>query len=115
MIRRVACSLLLLPALAVLGHAENWPQWRGPKGDGVSHETKLPTTWSADKNIAWTAPLPGMGGSTPAIWGDRIFLTSEDGTDVALLCLDTKGTQLWKTNAGVGDAKKRFMRDEANN
>jgi outer membrane protein assembly factor BamB len=66
-----------------------------------------------DKNLAWTVPLPGMGGSTPIIWGDRIFLTSEDGNDVALLCLNTKGQQLWKTGVGAGK-RRRYMKDEAN-
>jgi outer membrane protein assembly factor BamB len=92
--------------------AENWPSWRGPKRDGVSAETNLPASWGATKNIAWTARLPGMGSSTPAIWEDRIFLTSEDGTDLVLLCLNTQGKQLWKTRLGGG--RKRFMRGEAN-
>ncbi len=108
------CSLIVLLALAALGQAENWLQWRGPNRDGISHETKLPAEWSMTKNIAWTAPLPGMGSSTPAVWGDRIFVTSEDGSDVAVVCFDTAGKQLWKTNLGAGDAKKRFMKGEAN-
>ena len=99
-------------ALAAVAHAENWPQWRGPKRDGISGETNLPAQWSLKKNLAWTAKLPGMGSSTPAIWKDRIFLTSEDGTDIVLLCLDTKGNQLWKTKLGSG--KQRFMKGEAN-
>src|SRR5580700_5836429 len=115
---RIASNLILalgiLPALAAIGHAENWPQWRGPTRDGVSAEKNLPTTWSATKNVAWTAPLPGMGSSTPAIWGDRIFLTTEDGDDVAILCLDTQGKQLWKTNLAARNAKARFMMGEAN-
>lgn len=117
--RRIAfCSILslaLLPALAQFASAENWPQWRGPTRDGISNETKLPATWSATKNIAWTAPLPGMGSSTPAVWGERIFVTSEDGDDVAVLCFSTAGKQLWKTNLGAGNARKRFMKEEANN
>ena len=107
-------SFVLLPVLAVCGRAENWPQWRGPSRDGVSGETNLPSEWSMTKNIAWKVPLPGMGSSTPAIWGDRIFLTSEDGVDVAVLCFDTAGKQLWKTNLEAGAGKKRFMKSEAN-
>src|SRR5260370_13345490 len=98
---RIASSVIfagcILAALAAIWHAENWPQWRGPARDGVSTEKNLPVTWSATKNTAWTAPLPGMGGSTPAIWGERIFVTSEDGDDVAILCFDTAGKQLWNT------------------
>jgi outer membrane protein assembly factor BamB len=56
--------------------AENWPQWRGPGGQGVSTERNLPSTWEPGKNIAWKVELPGGGHSSPVIWGDRIFLTA---------------------------------------
>jgi outer membrane protein assembly factor BamB len=64
-------SLALTAAVA----AENWPQWRGPQGQGISAETNLPTEWAADKNVAWKTALP-HGYSSPIVWGDRIFLTS---------------------------------------
>jgi outer membrane protein assembly factor BamB len=115
---RIATSVLfaiaILPALAAIGQAENWPQWRGPTRDGVSAEKNLPTTWSTTKNVAWAVPLPGMGSSTPAIWGERIFVTSEDGDDVAVLCFNTAGKQLWETKLGTAAGKKRFMRGEGN-
>ena len=56
--------------------AENWPQWRGPGSQGVSGETQLPTSWGADKNIAWKTELPGSGHSSPIVWGDRVFVTA---------------------------------------
>jgi outer membrane protein assembly factor BamB len=59
--------------------AANWPQWRGPSGLGVSAESNLPTTWSARENIAWSAALGGLGSSSPIIWGDQVFLTSQAG------------------------------------
>jgi outer membrane protein assembly factor BamB len=110
---RVFVSLSLIALLAATGNAENWPQWRGPNRDGISQETHLPAAWSKSENIAWTAPLPGMGSSTPAIWGDHIFLTSEDGSGVVLVCLDTAGKERWKTPIN-GNGKARFMRGEAN-
>ena len=55
---------------------ENWPQWRGLGGQGVSTEQQLPIEWGPDKNIAWKTLLPGSGHSSPIVWGDRIFLTS---------------------------------------
>ena len=113
-IAALAFTLVFFLASAGAAHADNWPHWRGPNDDGISRETDLPATWSLAKNMAWTASLPGMGSSTPAIWGDRIFLSSEDGSNVVLLCLDTKGKQLWKTPIAAGTGKKRFMRDEAN-
>lgn len=110
----VRCLLTLLScsfASAAVG-AENWPQWRGTGHDGISSEKGLPTDFSATKNIAWKLPLPGMSGATPIIWGERIFLTSEDGDDVVLMCVNTQGKKLWETKIGTG--KKRFRYDEAN-
>jgi outer membrane protein assembly factor BamB len=83
--------------------ADNWPQWRGPKNDGTSAETGLPTEWGPDKNLVWKVKLPGVGSSTPCIWGDHIFLTAQDGTDVALLCLGTDGQERWRKVVGFGE------------
>jgi len=68
-------SLWDLPAARA---SENWPQWRGPNGNGTSDSTKLPTEWSLtkNKNIVWKAQLPWWSGGTPVIWGDRVFVTS---------------------------------------
>jgi outer membrane protein assembly factor BamB len=57
---------------------ENWPQWRGPTGNGISDSKNLPTTWSLEKNenIVWKTELPSWSGGTPIIWGDHIFVTS---------------------------------------
>ena len=82
-------------------HAENWPQWRGPDYDGLSHETNLPTTWSESSNVLWKLEMPGMGGSTPAVWEKHIFLTSQDGDNLVLVCASTDGKQLWKRQLGT--------------
>ncbi len=105
-------SLCVLLAGLAGARAENWPQWRGPNDDGISHETNLPTEWSAAKNVAWKLDLPGMSGATPVIWGDRIFLTSEDGNDVVLISISTEGRELWKRKLATG--KARFRNDEGN-
>jgi outer membrane protein assembly factor BamB len=115
--RSLAGSCLIAACLALLSgggtaRADNWPQWRGPTLDGVCHETNLPAEWSATNNIAWKLPLPGMGGSTPIIWGDRIFLTSEEGKDLVLLCIHTDGKPLWTRKLGGGNQKYRV--DEGN-
>ncbi|MDQ5846103.1 MAG: PQQ-like beta-propeller repeat protein, partial [Acidobacteriota bacterium] len=54
----------------------NWPQWRGPAGQGVSDEKNLPGSWSPTKNIKWKTPLAGRGHSSPIVWGKRVFLTT---------------------------------------
>lgn len=68
-------TLVLSFALSASVAAENWPQWRGANGQGISTETGLPTEWAPDKNIAWKVALP-HGYSSPIVWGDRIFLTT---------------------------------------
>src|SRR5688572_25048112 len=64
--------------------AQNWPQWRGPSGHAISTEQRLPVTWDVKRNVAWRASLAGLGTSSPIVWGDRVFVTSQIGaTDVA--------------------------------
>jgi outer membrane protein assembly factor BamB len=63
--------------LLALADEPNWPQWRGPLRNGVSSATGLPLEWSADKNVLWKTAIEGRGHSSPVIWGDRIFLTTD--------------------------------------
>src|SRR5205814_859259 len=109
--------LLLAAALGLLSaaplFADNWPQWRGPKNDGHSAETGLPAEWGPDRNLAWKCPLPGIGSSTPCVWGDKIFLTAQDGSDVFLVCVGTNGKEQWKTKLGSGQVFTRA--DEGGN
>lgn len=52
----------------------NWPQWRGPLANGVAPEADPPLEWSETKNVKWKVKIPGQGSSTPAIWGERLFV-----------------------------------------
>lgn len=72
-------SIGLLVLLASVPPAGNWPQWRGPSGLGVSAEPGLPVTWSASENMAWSVALAGLGASSPIVWNDRVFVTSQIG------------------------------------
>jgi outer membrane protein assembly factor BamB len=85
---------------AGLARAENWPGWRGPRGDGTSAEKGLPTTWSDKENVRWKVKLPGPGNSSPIVWGQRIFLAQsldKKGARRAVLCLDrADGKLLWE-------------------
>ncbi|REJ83115.1 MAG: hypothetical protein DWQ36_05690 [Acidobacteria bacterium] len=67
-------SVVLL-ALAAPTLAADWPEWRGPTGNGVA-AGKPPIEWSESENIKFRTELPGLGISTPVVWGDRIFLTT---------------------------------------
>ncbi|MFN4260654.1 MAG: PQQ-binding-like beta-propeller repeat protein [Gemmataceae bacterium] len=81
------------------GQAEEWPAWRGPRGDGTSLDTNIPLRWSETENVLWKVPVPGIGHSSPIVWGDRIFVTTcvEDKEERVLLCLDRRtGKVLWQ-------------------
>jgi outer membrane protein assembly factor BamB len=69
-------TVMLLDSIAGGSPAPNWPQWRGPGGQGISTEKNLPTEWSATKNIKWKTAIAGRGHSSPIVWGNRIFLTT---------------------------------------
>lgn len=104
----VFCIFAVSPALA-----ENWPQWRGPTNDGISHETNLPTKWSKTENVAWRLPMPGPAGATPVIWDDSIFVTSATPNgDLLLLCVGTDGQERWRKKVTSGDRTVRG--DEGN-
>ena len=65
-------TVLLIPILTLVATAENWPGWRGPRGDGSSTSQSLPLEWDAatGKNILWKTPIPGTGHASPIIWED---------------------------------------------
>jgi outer membrane protein assembly factor BamB len=88
--------------------AENWPQWRGPSANGISSETNLPIRWSPAENITWKLPLPAWSGSTPIVWGDRIFLNVAENGSLFLWAVDrNKGEPLWKRHLSDGDHRER--------
>ncbi len=53
---------------------EQWPNWRGPLGNGIAPKANPPTEWSETKNVKWKVAIPGAGTATPAVWGDRIYV-----------------------------------------
>ena len=71
--------LLHAPALAD-PFAENWHQWRGPLGNGVSPTADPPTSWSEDQNIKWKVAIEGQGTSTPIVWEDKVFILTAINT-----------------------------------
>lgn len=103
-------------SMIVEARAEDWPCWRGPRGDGTSLESGVPTTWSDVDNVAWKVPLPGIGHSSPVVVGERIFVTTclvDQGsgttpTDRLLMCLDkTDGKVLWKKTVCSSPLEKK--------
>lgn len=73
----VSACVAAVPAASSLPPADdNWPQWRGPGGLGVSATTTYVEEWGPERNIAWKSPIEGRGHSSPIVWGGRIFLTT---------------------------------------
>lgn len=106
--KRIPGVFLVAVLSVTVAYAENWPQWRGPSLNGTSNEKNLPLRWTTEENISWKLALPGWSGSTPVIWGDRIFLNVADGNDLYLWCADkTKGVVVWKKLLGSGNVKMR--------
>lgn len=100
------CLVVFLAAS--LSRADDWPTWRGPNSDGISHEKNLPTNWSATENIDWKLALPGRSGATPIIWNDRIFLTTGAGDNIEIWAVDrNSGKPLWKQPLGGGNVLMR--------
>src|SRR5579872_3579003 len=105
MMTRISSHMLSLScSAAVTALAEEWPEFRGPTGQGISSATNVPTEWSATKNIVWQTAVPGRGWSSPVLSKGRIYLTTSiaasEGTNVSLrvLCLDAAlGNILWNT------------------
>jgi outer membrane protein assembly factor BamB len=79
MIRHYTLAILLSTMLGGFLSAADWPNWRGPRGTGASDEKNLPVRWSASENIAWKAPIGGVGVSSPIVSADRVFVTSQIG------------------------------------
>ncbi|MCY4658461.1 MAG: PQQ-binding-like beta-propeller repeat protein [Acidobacteria bacterium] len=67
----------VLASQAASAASDNWPQFRGPDGTAViADDPALPESWSATENVAWRTPIPGLGWSSPIVWGDRVFVTT---------------------------------------
>jgi outer membrane protein assembly factor BamB len=97
--------------------AEDWPQFRGPGGEGHSTERNLPTQWSESKNILWKTPVSGRGWSSPVIVGDRVWLTTsmdvKGDASLRLMAFDVAtGKQL--VNVEVLSIRDAYLKNDKN-
>jgi len=95
----LSLAMALVTGLSGVAPAENWPGWRGPRGDGTSREKNVPVTWSGTKNVLWKTAIPGKGHASPIVWEQHIFLVTalEDKKQRLLLCLEREnGKILWQ-------------------
>jgi outer membrane protein assembly factor BamB len=107
----LACLILSVSSLP-FSHADNWPTWRGPTGQGLSAEKKIPLKWSATENVKWKVPLADAGNSTPVVWGDKIFLTQANrgGSKRSLLCfLRGDGSLLWQHDVAYAEKERAYQ------
>lgn len=111
----VLCGCLSATALA-----EDWTEFRGPTGQGLSNERNLPIEWSATNNVMWKQPIPGQGWSSPLVVGARVYLTSgvatnDAGPSLLALCLDaSSGKILWTSEVFKSEETKASPIQEKN-
>lgn len=98
-----ACAFLLGPVLL----AQDWPQWRGPRGDGHAPAQHVPLRWDRETHVAWRTPLARPGNGSPIVAAGRVFLTmaeDEGGKQRSLYCFDrADGRQLWVRTVAHGE------------
>ena len=139
-VRALVPILLAIAAAGARGAArgQDWPQFRGPNGDGIARTGRHPREWDEEKNVAWKVPIPGRGWSQPVTAADKIFVTTaisaeeekpkrgegrgiifdaQDQRQIAyewkVLCLSAKtGELLWERTAHAG---KPGIRKHRNN
>jgi outer membrane protein assembly factor BamB len=93
----LACLLTALSLLKGVAPAgENWPEFRGPSGDGHSNAVGLPIRWSEHENVRWKTPIHDKGWSSPVIWGDQIWLTTatSDGKRLFAIGVDRESGKI---------------------
>jgi outer membrane protein assembly factor BamB len=111
--RRQLIALFVVAGAASAACGDNWPAFRGPRGDGHSAEKGAPLTWSATENVRWKIELPGPGNSSPVVWGNRVFITQsldKKGHQRSLWCLDRKtGKKLWQRDVDYPDDEPTYQ------
>lgn len=84
------CSTVVLLELCAALAGDNWPQFRGPAGDGTSDSNGLPTTFGESDHVRWKVPIHGRAWSSPVVWANQIWITtaSEDGRELYAVCVE---------------------------
>ncbi|MCE9531550.1 MAG: PQQ-binding-like beta-propeller repeat protein [Planctomycetes bacterium] len=89
----------------------DWPRWRGLNADGVAEGGNPPIRWTETENVRWSVKLPGWGTSSPVVFGERVFITSQKEVEgkksLLTLCFDRQtGKELWRHDFGLGVNQK---------
>src|SRR5881628_1235920 len=102
-------ALTCLLATWIAGHAlaEEWPQFRGPNGTGISTSENVPVEFGPDRGVAWKVRVPA-GKSSPVLSARRIYLTGHEGNQRLVLCLDrATGAEVWRHSVPAARSEKR--------
>ena len=113
-LRIIFQSVVALSLLASAKADQDWPEFRGPTGQGHAAATQLPLEWDATRNVAWKQSIPGRGWSSPVLKDGRLYLTSAvEGTggsaqmSLHALCLDEgTGKIRWDVEVFGGEASE---------
>lgn len=112
---RLLAGFLVLVPLAC--HAADWPQFRGPAGNGIAEGVSIPSSWDAETNVAWRIDIPGDGWSAPIVVGEKIYLTTAVPADRDQLSFEvhcyrlSDGERVWKRVAKVAKPSEPTHRD----
>jgi len=108
--RFVITRLLVVAAIAggarageglIVSPEPGWPQWRGPRRDGISDEKGLLRSWpEGGSELLWEVDGLGKGWSSPIVVGGRLFITGDVGDDLVIFAFETSGKELWRTKNG---------------
>ncbi|MDA7980706.1 MAG: PQQ-binding-like beta-propeller repeat protein [Pirellulales bacterium] len=94
----------------VVRAADNWPAWRGPFGNSMSAEFGLPLVWSEQRNVKFRTEIPGTGASSPIVWGDAVFVTSQEGESLRLLKINRQdGSVAWSQEVGQSSTPRESL------
>lgn len=113
-LRVAAATLILAGASSAPAVADPWPGFRGPTGQGLSKEIRLPVRWSATEGVLWKTPFDGAAWSSPIVWGGRVFVTTarDQGRACHVIALDRRtGTVLWDTLVFTQQTKRKEGRN----
>lgn len=124
LIMRLSLTGVLIGIISTSIYAQDWPQFRGPGGQGISSAKDLPTTWDDQKNLIWKTKLPGPGASSPIVIGDKLYLTCYSGYGMGqsggnidqlkrhVICVNAKdGKILWDTKIPPKQPEQKKVRD----
>ena len=107
-------GLIAICSLNFEAHCEDWPMWRGPRGDGIGHGEGIPTKWSTKENIRWKLEIPGEGRSSPIVCKDSVFVTTSHAENLSrrLIRIDREaGKIVWNVEVHLGPIEKQHRQN----